>query len=95
MKKYTVTLNQAYIKEFQVTIDVESQLSYDELYDEIDNKVSNWRIARLSEQELISKGLINGYVKGSYTEWDGDSEAYNDVSIDLEEVESTGDDLLK
>jgi hypothetical protein len=85
MKKYQVTLSQSYTQEYSVTIEVESKLSYEELYDNISETTSEWRIARLSEKELISKGLINGYVEGSYSEYDGDSDASSDVTTSLEE----------
>ena len=89
MKKYTVNLNQTYMQDISVTIQVESDLSLEELENEISGITSEWRIARLSEEELIGTGLISGveYVKGSYSTWDGDYDPSSDVTVSVEETE--------
>ena len=85
MKKYTVTLNQTYMQDYSVTIQVESDLSLEELENDISEITSEWRIARLTEEELIQTGKISGYVKGSYSTWDGDYDPSSDVSTSIEE----------
>ena len=92
MKKYKVNLKQTYIQDQEVTIHVESDLSLEELENEISEITSGWRIARLSEAELIRTGKINGYVKGSYSTWDGDYDNTDDVTTFIEELNSEGDD---
>ena len=85
MKKYQVTLTQTYTQDYSVTIQVESDLSLEELENEISEITSEWRIARLSEEELLRTGKINGYMKGSYSTWDGDYDPAGDVSTSVEE----------
>lgn len=85
MKKYTVTLTQTYIQDYSVTIQVESDLSLEELENDISEITSEWRIARLSEEELIRTDKISGYVEGSYSTYEGDSEPNSDVSTSVEE----------
>jgi len=86
MKKYTVNLNQTYMQDYTVTIQVESDLSLEELENQISEITSVWRIARLSEDELIRTGKISGYVKGSYSTWDGDCDPSSDVTTSVEET---------
>ena len=85
MKKYTVTLNQTYMQDYSVTFQVESDLSLEELENDISEITSEWRIARLSEEELIQTEKISGYVKGSYSTCDGDYDPSSDVSSSIEE----------
>jgi hypothetical protein len=73
------------MQDYSVTIQVESDLSLEELENEISEITSEWRIARLSEQELISTGKISGYVEGFYSTYEGDYEPNSDVSISVEE----------
>jgi len=86
MKKYTVNLNQTYMQDYAVTIQVESDLSLEELETQISEITSEWRIIRLSEDELIKTGKISGYVKGSYSIWDGDFDPYAGVTTSVEET---------
>lgn len=88
MKKYTVNFCQEYAQNIGVTIQVETSLSFEELENEISEISSKWtRLGRLSEKELISSGEIVGYVKGTYSTWDGDSEPFSEVSVSLEEID--------
>jgi hypothetical protein len=87
MKKYTVNLNQTYMQDISVTIQVESDLSLEELENEIYGITSEWRIGRLSEAELIKDGSISGYVKGSYSTWEGDFDPSSEVTTSVEETE--------
>ena len=86
MKKYTVNLNQTYMQDISVSIQVESDLSMEELENEIAGITSEWRIGRLSEEELISTGTISGYVKGSYSTWEGDYDPSSEVTTSIEET---------
>ena len=73
------------MQDFEVTIQVESDLTSEELDNQISEITSEWRIARLSEAELIKTGKISGYVKGSYSTWDGDYDPSSDVRTSVEE----------
>ena len=86
-RNYTITLIQTYMQEYRVTFKVESDLTSEELENKITETVSEWRIARGSEDDLIRKGEINGYVKGSYSTWQGDYEADSSVSTSVEETD--------
>jgi hypothetical protein len=71
--KYTVTLSQTYTQELFVSFQVESNLSSEEFQNKMSELTKEWRIERLSEDELSeSEDDITGYVKGSYSSWDGD-----------------------
>ena len=87
MKKYKVTLCQTYQLPFEVYIQVNSTLSEEELENEISEITSEWNLGRLSEEELISTEKISGYITGTYSTWDGDSEPFSEVSVSLEEID--------
>lgn len=86
MKKYKVTLCQTYQLPFEVYIQVNSTLSEEELENEISEITSEWNLGRLSEEELISTEKISGYIKGTYSTWDGDSEPRGGVRVIIEEA---------
>jgi hypothetical protein len=85
MKKYTVRLTQT---DYEVIIQVESDLSIQELEAEISETAYHWRLPRLSEKELIREELIEGYIKGSYFIRDGD---WNPSSYVVTTVEESKD----
>ena len=87
MKKYTINLSQTYTQDYTITIEVESKLTAAEIESQISDLTSEWRLARLSEEEIMSKGIIDGYVKGSFSTWDGDFEPSSDVSVAVEDEE--------
>ena len=74
------------MQDISVTIEVESKLSLEDLENEISAITSEWRIGRLSEAELIKTKLISGYVKGSYSTWEGDSDPSSEVTTSVEEA---------
>jgi hypothetical protein len=87
MKKYRVTLSQTYCEPFAVTIQVNSPLTLEELENEISDITSKGNIARLSEEELINTGIISGYVEGTYSTWEGDSDPVGEVEVIVEETD--------
>ena len=91
MKKYKINLTQTYMQDYTVTIQIESDLSPDEIESQISDLSSEWRLARLSEEELISSAKIDGYVKGSFSTWDGDFDPSSDVSVTVEDEDGAGD----
>lgn len=88
MKKHKVILRQQYTGEISVYIEVMSSLPADELESEISEIVRDWRVARLSDGELVETELIKGYVKGSFTKEDGEFEPADDVQCFTEGSES-------
>ena len=74
------------MQDISVTIQVESELSLEDLENEIYGITSEWRIGRLSEEELIKEGFISGYVKGSYSTWEGDFDPSSEVTTSIEET---------
>jgi hypothetical protein len=85
-KKYRVSLSQSYIQDFTVSFEVESNLELKELKNSISDLTIDWSIARLSEEELLSSGEIEGYVKESYSTWDGDLDPSDEVSVSVKET---------
>jgi hypothetical protein len=85
-KKYRVSLSQSYIQDFTVSFEVESNLELKELKNSISDLTIDWSIARLSEEELLSSGEIEGYVKESYSKWDGDLDPSDEVSVSVKET---------
>lgn len=76
MGKYSVTFTQMYVSEYQVSFEVESDLSPEEFEDKIsDISGGIYRLARLSEDELVNDIGLEGLVEDSYSEWEGQSES--------------------
>jgi hypothetical protein len=88
LDKYSLTfIRDLYnMQDISVSIQVESDLSVEELENEIARITSEWRIGRLSEEELISTGTISGYVKGSYSTLEGDYDPSSEVTTSIEET---------
>ncbi|MFM2195252.1 MAG: hypothetical protein RL092_852 [Bacteroidota bacterium] len=83
MRTFNVTFTQLYAQEYTVTIQVNSDLTPEELESEMANLANDWRLPRLSEEEVAACG-IQGYVDGSFSIWEGESEPESDVSTSVE-----------
>jgi hypothetical protein len=92
MKKHNVTLRQLYTGEIFVNIEVMSNLSPDELESEISEITRDWRVARLSDEELVRTELIKGYVKGSFSKQDGEFDPADDVECSVEGSSSSNEE---
>lgn len=92
MKKHNVTLRQLYSGEIFVNIEVMSNLTPDELESEIYEITRDWRVARLSDEELVRTKLINGYVKGSFSKEDGEFDPADDVECNVEGSTSSNEE---
>lgn len=88
MGKYSVTFTQMYVSEYQVSFEVESDLSPEEFEDKIsDISGGIYRLARLSEDELVNDIGLEGLVEDSYSEWEGQSEENSDTEYEIEIIE--------